>query len=453
MVKGLPQNKIDYLPEVILERDKERRRLRTPCGTEAMSDAVAAQTSGSPIFGSLRRCSSAMCHSGHRAFLAPCTDLKSGTSNNQFYSAATPEVEITIIGAGVVGLAVAAELSRPYHNVVVLERHETFGQETSSRNSEVIHSGIYYPTGSWKAKMCVEGARLLYEYCERYNIPCAKPGKLIVATGESEIPFLEEISHRGKESGVEGLRFLEQKEINRVEPKVKGVAAILSPETGIIDSHTLMKRLYAMAQTAGVLFSFNSEVVAINRENEGYIIGIKEDNYTFSTRILINSAGLSADTIAGLAGIDCGQAGYRLRYCKGSYFSYQGISPVKRLVYPVPQEDLSGLGVHSTVDLAGRLRFGPDTEYVDKIDYSVDADKKSSFYRKASRLIAGLDEEAFRPDMAGIRPRIQGDGFRDFIIRDEADRGLPGFINLIGIESPGLTSVFSIARQVHLMVK
>lgn len=362
-------------------------------------------------------------------------------------------VEVAIIGAGVVGLAVAAELSRAYHNVVVLERQATFGQETSSRNSEVLHSGIYYPTGSWKAKMCIEGARLLYDYCEKYNIPCAKPGKLIVATEEPEISLLEELLCRGKESEVKGLRFIEKKEINRVEPKVKGVAAIFSSETGIIDSHTLMKRFYVMAQTAGVLFSFNSEVIAINRENEQYLISIKEDNYTFSTRILINSAGLSADSIAGLAGIDCGQAGYRLRYCKGSYFSYQGPSPVKMFIYPIPQKDLSGLGIHSTLDLGGRLRFGPDTEYVDKIEYSVEAGKKSSFYQKASRLIAGLDEEAFQPDMAGIRPQIQGDGFRDFIIRDESDRGLPGFINLIGIESPGLTSVLSIARQVHTLVK
>ena len=363
------------------------------------------------------------------------------------------KVEITIIGAGVVGLAVAAELSRAYHSVVVLERQATFGQETSSRNSEVIHSGIYYPTGSMKTRLCVEGARLLYEYCEKHNVPCAKPGKLIVATDEAEIPFLEDILHRGKESGVEGLRFFEKKGINRVEPKVKGVAAIFSSETGIIDSHTLMKRIYATAKTSGVLFSFNSEVVAIAREKDGYLVGIKEDNYTFLSRVVVNSAGLSADTVAGLAGIDCGQAGYRLRYCKGSYFSYQKPSPVKTFIYPVPEEDLSGLGVHITIDLGGRLRFGPDTEYIDKIDYSVDAGKKSSFYRKASRLIDGLDEEAFNPDMAGIRPQIQGDGFRDFIIRDEADRGLPGFINLIGIESPGLTSVLSIARQVHTLIR
>ncbi len=359
------------------------------------------------------------------------------------------EVEITIIGAGVVGLAIAAELSKKYDNIVLLEKHNSFGQETSCRTSEVLHAGIYYTPGSLKARLCVEGVDLLYGYCKEHSIPFARLGKLIVTTEKSEFSQLKEFFSKGKINGVNGLTIIEKNEISKREPNVTALAAIYSPNTGIIDSHSLMKHLYNVASSSGVIFSFNSEVNLISREKNGYIIGIDNENYTFFSRVIINSAGLSSDYIAGLVGIDIDSAGYRLRYCKGSYFSYAKTSPVGMLVYPLPNKDLSGLGVHATLDLAGRLRFGPDTEYVDSLDYMVDSTKRDYFYKGASKFIKNLDRESFFPDMAGIRPRVRGEGVKDFIIKNEIESGLEGFINLIGIESPGLTAALSIARHVR----
>jgi L-2-hydroxyglutarate oxidase LhgO len=362
------------------------------------------------------------------------------------------KVKITIIGAGVVGLAIAAKLSMEYDDIVVLEKHEKFGQETSSRNSEVIHSGIYYPPNSLKAELCVEGARLLYEYCEKHSIPHSKLGKLIVASNESEITALQELYETGIQNGVKGLTLIEKDEINKMELNVNAVAAIYSPNTGIIDSHSLMSHLHGVANASGVLFSFNTEVNFIEKQKNGYVIGIKNDDYKFVSSLIINSAGLSADHIAAMAGIDIDRADYRLSYCKGSYFSYSRKSPVKMLIYPVPHNDLTGLGIHATLDLGGRLRFGPDTEYVDAIGYKVDAGKRDIFYETAKNYIKGLDKEAFNQDMAGIRSKIKGDGIKDFVIKHEIDRGMGGFINLIGIESPGLTASLSIAKYVKNMV-
>lgn len=362
------------------------------------------------------------------------------------------EVKITIIGAGVVGLAIAAELSREYENIVVLEKHEKFGQETSSRHSEVIHSGIYYPPGSLKAKLCVEGASLLYEYCEKHSIPHSRLGKLIVASNESEVTDLRELYETGIQNGAKGLTLIEKDEINKMEPNVNAVAAIYSPNTGIVDSHSLMSHLHGVAKSSGVLFSFNTEVDSIEKQKNGYVIGIKDNGYKFVSSVVINSAGLSADRIAAMAGIDIDKAGYRLSHCKGSYFSYAGKSPVKMLVYPVPHKDLSGLGIHATLDLGDRLRFGPDTEYVDAIDYKVDAGKRDIFHESVNNYIEGLDKEDLNPDMAGIRPKIKGDGIKDFVIKHEIDRGMAGFINLTGIESPGLTASLSIAKYVKNII-
>ncbi|MBI5740635.1 MAG: NAD(P)/FAD-dependent oxidoreductase [Nitrospirae bacterium] len=362
------------------------------------------------------------------------------------------EVDITIIGAGVVGLAIAAELSGQYDNIIVLERHPAYGRETSSRNSEVMHAGIYYPNGSLKARLCVEGLELLYGYCERHSIPHSKIGKLIVATEQSEFAQLEELMAQGLRNGVSGLSIIDGASLTDLEPNVAALAAIYSPRTGIIDSHSLMKYLYADATASGVTFSFGSEVDRITPGKDGNVIGIRDEDYNFSSKVVINSAGLFADRIAGLAGIDIEKAGYKLSYYKGSYFSYSKASPVKRLVYPLPHKDLTGLGVHATLDLAGRLRFGPDAEHVDAPDYTVDAGKADSFYNGASRFIRGLEKAAFVADMAGIRPKLQGGGVRDFIIKNEIGRGMNGFINLIGIESPGLTACLSIAKYVSALV-
>ncbi len=364
------------------------------------------------------------------------------------------KVEITIIGAGVIGLAIAAELSKEYENIVVLEKHDSFGQETSSRNSEVIHSGIYYPHGSLKARLCVEGAERLYEICEKYSIPHKRLGKLIVATDQSELKILDELFEKGKTNNVKDLVSLERHDIKKIEPNTNAIAAIYSPNTGIIDSHSLMKHFFNMAEDKGVLFAFRSEVGSLDKEKDGFIVGIKQENYKFRSKLVVNCAGLSADYIAALAGIDIHGNGYKLKFCKGSYFSYAKPSTVKMLIYPVPHKELVGLGVHATLDLGGRLRFGPDSEYVEHIDYKVDTNKRDVFYRGALKIIPGLEKDAFIPDMAGIRPKLQGPGekTKDFFIADETEKGLPGLINLIGIESPGLTASPSIARMVSDIV-
>jgi len=362
------------------------------------------------------------------------------------------EVNITIIGAGVVGLAIAAELSQQHDNIVVLEKNDSFGRETSSRNSEVIHSGIYYPAGSLKAKLCIDGARLLYEYCAKQSIPYSKLGKLIVATNATEEGYLQELYKNGVHNGVKGLILLSKEDAGKMEPRVNVTAAIFSPETGIVDSHSLMSILYNVANASGALFSFNSEVCSIERCNSGYVIGVKEENYKFFSRIVINSAGLNSDYVAALAGINVDDEGYRLRYCKGSYFAYSKKSPVRMLIYSVPHEDLKGLGVHATLDMSGRLRFGPDAEYIDYIDFKVDKNKRDMFYEGARKIINGLERDAFIPDMAGIRPKIKGEGIKDFVIRHENEKGLTGLINLIGIESPGLTAALAIAEYVKDIV-
>jgi len=360
------------------------------------------------------------------------------------------QVNITIIGAGVVGLAIASELSGHYDNIVVLEKHDKFGQETSSRNSEVIHSGIYYPEKSLKASLCVAGAAMLYEICERHAIPHKKIGKIIIATEELEVSMLEDLFKKGLRNGVSGLKLLDEKETVTLEPNTNAIASLYSPSTGIIDSHSLMKHFHNKAEDNGVVFAFNSDVVQLENNNNSFIIGVKQDKYKIKSKIVINCAGLRSDYVAELAGINTEKESYKLKYCKGSYFSYAKPSPVKMLVYPVPHEDLVGLGVHATLDMGGKLRFGPDTEYINDIAYKFDNNKMDDFYRGAVKIIPNLEKSAFTPDMVGIRPKLSGPGekARDFIIRHEADKGLDGLINLIGIESPGLTASPAIANMV-----
>jgi L-2-hydroxyglutarate oxidase LhgO len=364
------------------------------------------------------------------------------------------EVKVTIIGAGVVGLAIAAELSARVQDIVVLEQHDSFGRETSSRNSEVIHSGIYYPPGSLKTKLCIDGAERLYELCEHYSIGYKKLGKLIVAADASEIPSLEKLFTIGKQNGVSGIRLLDKNEAAAFGSNFRALAAIYLPSTGIIDSHSLMKHFAVVAQERGATVAYNSKVTAIEPSVEGFHCSVEQDDYTFSSNIVINCAGLFSDSVAAMAGIDCAKNAYKIRYCKGSYFSYSKPYPLPVLIYPVPHQELTGLGVHATVDLGGRLRFGPDTEWVDTIDYTVNESKRDEFFASASHVFPELDKEAFVPDMAGIRPKLSGpgDAVRDFIITGEEKNGLPGLINCIGIESPGLTSAPAIAKMVADMV-
>jgi len=367
--------------------------------------------------------------------------------------------DITIIGAGVVGLAIAAQLAHRDRVVYVLEKNERFGQETSSRHSGVIHSGIYYPHNSLKAKLCVEGNRLLYELCEKQGIGYKKLGKLIVATSDGETGHLHELMGKGQRNGAEGLSMLSKREMRRLELNVEGVAALLSPSTGIIDSPALMGYFAARAKEGGAEIACRREVAGIEKVSGEYRVTVREadgGSFSFLTRVLINCAGLHCDRIAALAGIDTAGAGYKLHYCKGEYFSVgNGKNKlVKRLIYPVPLPKDAGLGVHITLDLEGRMRLGPSVEYVDSIDYSVDAWHKQAFYDAARKMLPFIEYEDLEPESAGVRPKLQGPGedVRDFVIRDESDKGLPGFIDLIGIESPGLTSSPAIARYVTDMV-
>src|SRR3989339_412037 len=360
------------------------------------------------------------------------------------------KVSVTIIGAGVVGLAIAAELSKKYTDIVLLEKENSFGQGTSSRNSEVIHAGIYYPKDSLKAKLCVEGNKLLYSFCQKNNIPHVRLGKLIVAMDQHEVGQLEELEAKAKANGVNDLRWMSAQEISAMEPAVKACRALFSPSTGIIDSHVLMKVLERQAQDNGCLLSYGSQLTAINRESDGYFL-IVNGEPSLQTAVLINSAGLFADQIAEMVGIDIEKNNYKLHYCKGEYFSYSRPSFLKHLVYPVPEQDIKGLGIHAVLDLAGGLKFGPNAEYVKEIDYRVDPSHMTSFYNAIKDFYPQVKETDLSPDQAGMRPKLQGPGdpVRDFIIKEESEKGFPGLVNLIGIESPGLTASLGIGGFVR----
>lgn len=369
------------------------------------------------------------------------------------------KADITIIGAGVVGLAIAAQIASKDKEVYVLEKNKTFGLEISSRHSGVIHSGIYYPEGSLKAKLCVAGNRILYELCERYGIGHSRLGKLIVATSEEERGQLQTLLERGRRNGAEGLRLLSKRGIRKLEAGVEGVAAILSPSTGIIDAYGLMKYFIARAKDGGAQIAYQAKVVGIEKLSRGYKVMVEDEGgkSSFTTRLLINCAGLQSDKVAELAGIDIAKAGYRLHYCKGEYFSVAGGKGglVKHLIYPVPPPKLTGVGIHLTLDLEGRMRLGPGVQYVDSIDYAVDNQHKKLFYDSVRRFLPGIGYDDIEPEMAGIRPKLQepGGDFRDFVIREESDKGLPGLVNLIGIESPGLTASPAIANYVAGLIE
>lgn len=363
---------------------------------------------------------------------------------------------MAVVGAGVVGLAVAARLS-PRHDVVVLERHDRHGTEASSRNSEVIHGGMYYPTGSLKARLCVEGNRLLYEFCQRHEVPHRRTGKLIVATRDDEWPALDTILERGRANGVE-LRRLGQAETRALEPNVTATGALLSPNTGIVSAHGLMDALLQQARANGVVLHARAEVVGLDRGTSDWGLTLRSAarHETFTAERVVNAAGLDSDTVAALAGIDVDAAGYRIHYCKGTYFS---VPPAKwglvsRLVYPVPGP--VSLGVHAVVGLEGRLRFGPDAQYLPDrhCEYAIDESRRPEFARSVQRLVPAIREDDLTPDISGIRAKLQGpgEGFRDFVVAEEGARGLPGLVSLVGIDSPGLTSALAIAGEVERLL-
>jgi len=366
-------------------------------------------------------------------------------------------VDVVVIGAGVVGLACAAALARAGRTVVVIERHDGIARETTSRNSQVIHAGLYYPAGSWKARLCVAGREQLYARCERHGIPHRRLGKLVVATEPGEIATLERIRALGTENGAPGLEIIDGAEVARREPHVRAIAALVSPATGIVDAHAYALSFAAEAESHGAVLALAREVIAIERSADGYRVVATSDRgelEAIACDAVVNAAGLASDRVAALAGLDVAARGLALHWCKGDYFALAPSAPLRfeRLVYPVPVH--AGLGVHVTLDLGGRVRFGPDTTYVDRLDYAVDPAKATQFADAARRYLPDLRAEWLTPDQAGIRPKLQGpgDAFRDFVIEEESAAGLPGFVNLIGIESPGLTAAEAIADRVVTLV-
>jgi len=365
-----------------------------------------------------------------------------------------PDFEIAVIGGGVVGLAIASRLSKEHPNLVLLEKNEKYGEETSSRNSEVIHAGIYYKPGSLKALLCVEGRERLYSLCRENNITHKQITKLITSSTPEEVSKLNGIYENGTKNGVL-LQILDAESVRRLEPNIRTYGAVFSPTTGILSAHELMDFYYHTTINNGANVQLRCPVVAIEKKPDGFELHIDEQGTrsSFTSELVINAAGLGSDLVAQMAGIDIDKAGYRMVFAKGSYFA---VAPsksklVSRLVYPVPSTE--GLGVHALMDLGGRLKFGPDVEYLGDrtFHYDVSDTKRKAFAESIRRILPAIADDDISPDMSGIRPKLQrkGEPARDFIIVHEKERGLEGLVNLIGIESPGLTCSPAIARYVE----
>jgi L-2-hydroxyglutarate oxidase LhgO len=365
--------------------------------------------------------------------------------------------DAVVIGGGVVGLAVAARLARDGLAVVLLERHPAFGRETSSRNSEVVHAGMYYPAGSLKARLCVAGNRSIYAWCEARGVATRRIGKFIIATAGDEVPALEGILARGRENDVPGLRWAEPGELAAAEPEVRAVGALYSPDTGIIDSHGLMQSLADAATGRGAALAWGHEYLGAEPSGPGYRVRFREPGGAageIETARVVNAAGLSADLVAAGLGLDVDALGYRLTYVKGNYFRLAGSwrGRLKHLVYPVPHAGLAGLGCHVTLDLAGDIRLGPDVEFLSEriVDYSVSASRAARFAEAVGTYLPGITEADLMPGQSGIRARrVTGNAAPpDFVIAEESAAGFPGWVNLVGIESPGLTCCLEIADEV-----
>ncbi|MSQ20381.1 MAG: NAD(P)/FAD-dependent oxidoreductase [Betaproteobacteria bacterium] len=362
-------------------------------------------------------------------------------------------VDTIVIGAGVVGLAIARELAMAGREVIMLEAADGIGTETSSRNSEVIHAGIYYDPGSVKAAMCVAGKRLLYDFCRSHGVPHVNCGKLIVATTNEQIAQLEKIHAQAAANGVNDLRAIPARAAMAMEAALHCVAALHSPSTGIIDSHAFMLALLGDAEAHGAMLVCKSPVLAGAITDAGIELSINgADPMRIRAQAVVNAAGLHAQSLAGrISGFPSAQVP-PTHYCKGNYYTLIGRSPFSRLIYPVPEA--AGLGVHVTIDLAGQARFGPDVEWIDAIDYRVDPRRADSFYAAIRTYWPDLKDGALQPGYAGIRPKLQPQGApgRDFVISVPGDHGVRGLVNLFGIESPGLTAALAIARYVRAML-
>ena len=356
------------------------------------------------------------------------------------------KLDAVVIGAGVVGLAVARALAMAGREVVILEAEDAIGTHTSSRNSEVIHAGIYYPKGSLKARSCVAGKELLYEYCVEHGVPHRRSGKLIVATNQAQEKELLSIQAKAHANGVTDVVWMTQAQVLALEPELSCVAGLYSPSTGIIDSHALMLAYLGDAQAHGAMLALKSHLQGAQVTADGLVV--HTDQLDVACNVLVNSAGLRAPSVAKSIEGFPGKFIPRELYAKGNYYSLTRKAPFSRLVYPVPEP--GGLGVHVTLDLAGQARFGPDVEWVDGIDYQVDPKRSERFYAAIRRYWPGLPDGALSPGYAGIRPKTAGPGEAapDFAVQGPSLHGIPGLVHLFGIESPGLTSSLALAGLV-----
>lgn len=366
----------------------------------------------------------------------------------------TERIECAVVGAGAIGLAIAREMARRGHEVIVLEETDTIGSDTSSRNSEVVHAGIYYDAGSLKAKLCVEGRDLLYEFFDSHGVEYARCGKLIVATDDAQTAKLETLKSKAEANGVDDLEWLDGKQAIAMEPNLRAVSALHSPSSGIMDSHRLMLAYQGDLEDAGGMVAFLSPVWGGRTENGAKVIRVHGDEpMDLACDILINSSGLGAQALSTSFEF-LPQDSIPERYlAKGSYFTLTGRAPFSRLVYPVPED--GGLGVHLTLDLGGQARFGPDVEWIEKIDYEVDPARADVFYDAIRTYWPDLADGALQPGYAGVRPKVSapGEPAADFIIQGPETHGVDGLVNLYGMESPGLTASLAIARHVANLLK
>ena len=356
----------------------------------------------------------------------------------------TYEFDAVIIGAGIVGLAVAHRLREKFDSILLVEKENSFGKHVSSRNSEVIHSGIYYERDSLKAKLCVEGNQKLVQYAQSNNIGHKICGKLVVVSDTEELQQLKTLMINGMQNGVQGLEIISAAEVKKREPHIHSEGALWVPSAGIIDSHAVMQKLEYQIKSQNGVVVYNSEVTGIQYKNDNYLVSFNNLDYSAVSPIVINSAGLWCDKISSMVGI----TDYQLHICKGEYYKTSLYRhQINSLIYPLPT-DIS-LGLHIVMHLDGTIGFGPNAYYVDEIDYSMDDSNKKEFLTNINKYM-DLTEEALNEDFAGIRPKIQAPGKpqEDFIIKNEIEKGYHNFINLIGIESPGLTASLAIAEYV-----
>jgi len=366
----------------------------------------------------------------------------------------TEQTDAVVIGAGAVGLAVARSLALARREVIVVEAESTIGTGTSSRNSEVIHAGIYYSPGSLKAKLCLAGRLALYPFLAERGIPHRRCGKLIVATDQGQVAGLEKLHAQARANGVADLRMLAAREARALEPQLACVAVLESPSTGIVDSHAFMLGLRGEAEDYGAAIAFRSPLLAGHVRQEGIELEVGgAEPMRLLAQTVVNCAGLFAQNVArSIEGFPMERIP-PTHYCKGNYFSLSGRSPFSRLVYPAPES--AGLGVHLTLDLAGQARFGPDVEWIERIDYDVDPGRAEVFYDAIRSYWPGLRDGTLQPAYYGIRPKLQARGqpASDFLVQGPGDHGVPGLVNLFGIESPGLTAALAIGDHVRELLR